>query len=522
MLRSVRIESFLLIRDTEIEFGEGLNVISGETGTGKSMTLSAIEFVMGKQGNYPEGTAVEVEVLTEEEEILLRREVRSGRSRYFINGRGTTSKVVREILEERISVQGQNEFVRIVREDYQRDLLDRFGGLEVIRSKVEEIYRELTSKRKLIEDLTSRREEILQRRDYLEFKLREIEEIGLSAEEVKDLRERAERIRYLERINRHLTEALEDLYEDEGSAYTRVSEALRNLIRANEVSRDLGEVVENLSRIKDSLLEVVEEIRSRIGEVSPEEIDRVNELLFRVQRIERKYGKPYEEVLKEAEEIRREIQETQDFDLRIEDLRKEAEDLERRFEEVSTDLSSKRREAAGRIERSVAEILKDLNLDRASLKVRIDRSGPSRYGSDRITFLFSAHGEDLKPLGEVASGGELTRLFLALSLILPPVETYLFDEVDIGVSGETSVKLARLLRKLSKDMQIIAITHSAPVCAAGDVNFLTEKKFIGDIPYIEVRRLSPEEKVKEVARLMGTTTEATIKGARELIDLVTA
>ncbi len=123
-------------------------------------------------------------------------------------------------------------------------------------------------------------------------------------------------------------------------------------------------------------------------------------------------------------------------------------------------------------------------------------------------------------MGEIASGGELTRLFLALALVLPPAETYIFDEVDVGVSGETSVKLARLLRKLSRRMQVIVITHSAPVCAAGDLNLVTEKEFLGGIPYVQIRRLGEEEKLREIARLMGTTTENTLRGARELVELV--
>ncbi|MDQ7038868.1 MAG: AAA family ATPase [Aquificota bacterium] len=520
MLRTVRIENFLLIRDTEIEFSEGLNVISGETGTGKSMTLSAIGFVMGRQGDYPDGTAVEIELVSGDEEHILRREVRGGRNRYFINGRGTTAKTVRKILEERISLQGQNEFIKVLREDYQRDLIDRFGGIEDLRRKVEEVYRDLTSRKNTLQKILSRREEVLQRRDYLEYRIREIEEVGLSPEEVQDLRERAEVLKHRERINRLLREAVRNLYDAEGSAFDRVSEALKVLFRAEEVAGDLGGVIDTLSGVKDTLGEVVEILRDRIEEVSPEEVDRVNEILFRIQRIERKYGKPYGEIFRETEDLRRELRDLQDLDLRVEDLEEEVRDLEKRLSDLCDLLSEERKRTAGRMERSVRDILKDLNLDRAVLKVKLERTRPGRTGSDRVIFLFSAHGEDPKPLNEVASGGELTRLFLALSLILPPAETYIFDEVDAGISGETSLRLARMLRKVSRNMQVIAITHSAPVCAAGDVNFLTEKKFIGDIPYIEVRKLTPEEKVREVARLMGATTETTIRGAEELIHMV--
>jgi DNA repair protein RecN (Recombination protein N) len=484
------------------------------------MTLSAIEFVMGKPGDYPEGTAVEIGLLVEGEETVLRREVRHGRSRYFLNGRGTTAKTVREMMEDRISVQGQHEFIRLLREDYQRDLLDRFGNLTELRRRVEEVYGELLSKKRSLEELISRREEVLQRRDYLEYRLREIEEVGLTAEEVSRLRETAERLKHAERIGRLLNEALDVLYDGEGSAYDRISLALRALARAEDLAGSLGEVVGSLSEIRERLLEVVEGIRGRAEEVSQEEIDRVNEMLYRVQRIERKYGKPYEEILKERENLRRELEDLRAFDLKLEGLREEVELLERKLAEVCEVLSEERSRVARDIERSVTGFLVDLGLERSVLRIRLEKVQPGRFGSDRITFLFSAHGEDPRPLGEVASGGELTRLFLALSLILPPVETYIFDEVEAGISGEASVRLARMLRRISENMQIIAITHSAPLCAAGDVNFLTEKKFLGDIPYIEVRRISGEEKVREVARLMGTATEATLRGAEDLIRIV--
>ena len=520
MLKAVRIENFLLIRDTEIEFSEGLNVISGETGTGKSMTLSAIGFVMGRQGDYPEGTAVEIELVSGDEDIILRREVKGGRSRYFLNGRGTTAKTVRSILEERISLQGQNEFVKVLKEDYQRELIDRFGGLEDLRREVEEVYRELTSRRRFLKEILSRRDEVLQRRDYLEYRIREVDEIGLPPEEARELRERAEVLKHRERINRLLTGAVQSLYDAETSAFDRVSEALRLLLKAEELAGNLSEVIDRLLDVKEVLSELTDNLRDRIEEVSPEEVDRINEVLFRIQRLERKYGRSYEEIFKETEELKKELRNLENLDLRTEGLEREVRELEEKLSELCGLLSERRKEASEKMERSVKDILKDLGLERALFRVRLERTDPGRSGSDRVTFLFSAHGEDPRPLGEVASGGELTRLFLALSLILPPVETYIFDEVDAGISGETSQKLARMLRRLSRNMQVIAITHSAPVCAAGDVNFLTEKKFIGDIPYIEVRKLTPEEKVREVARLMGATTEATIRGAEELIRMV--
>ena len=520
MLRRLLIENFILIRDLEIEFEEGLNVISGETGTGKSMTISAVEFVMGKQGDYPEGSAVEMELEEGGESLLLRREIRNRRSRYYLNGRGTTAGTVREILEERISLQGQNEFVKLLRSDFQREVLDRFGNLEDLREEVERLYNLHREVEGNLAKAQNRLRELEQRRDYVEFRIREVEEVGVSPEEAEGLKERAELLGALEKIGGHLSTAYRELHGDEGSASSKVGEALRHLLRVRDLDPSLDPLLEKLSALREELEEVALELREKSVIPPREEIDRVNEKLFHLQRLERKYGRPYREILREVELLREEL-------LSCESLLEEIESLERRRREIGEKLlrtcgilTEARKKAAISLSEEVKGILRDLNLGEAEFRVSVEEAEPTRSGADRIRFLFSSYRGELKPLGEIASGGELTRLFLALALVLPPAETYIFDEVDVGVSGETSVKLARLLRKLSRRMQVIVITHSAPVCAAGDLNLVTEKEFLGGIPYVQIRRLGEEEKLREIARLMGTTTENTLRGARELVELV--
>lgn len=520
MLRRLLVENFILLRDLEIEFEEGLNVISGETGTGKSMTISAVEFVMGKQGDYPEGSAVEIELEDGSENILLRREIRNRRSRYYLNGRGTTAGTIREILEERISLQGQNEFVKLLRSDFQREVLDRFGSLEGIRGEVEKLYSlNMELERKLAE-ARRKAEESEQRRDYAEFRVRELEEIGVSPEEAENLKKQAELLSVLERVGVHLSAAYRNLHGDEGSASSRAGEALRHLLRVRDLDPSLDPLIEKLSTLKEELEEIAWRISERSVIPPREEIDQLNEKLFNLQRLERKYGKPYREIVEEVELLKEEL-------LNCGNLLREIESLEKRWREIRKELlracrilTEARKRAALSLSREVKEVLGDLNLGEAEFRVSVEESEPARTGTDRIRFLFSSYGGELKPLGEIASGGELTRLFLALALVLPPAETYIFDEVDVGVSGETSVKLAKLLRKLSRKMQVIVITHSAPVCAAGDLNLVTEKEFLGGIPYVRIRRLGGEEKFREIARLMGTTTENTLRGAKELVELV--
>ena len=518
MLGRLYIEKFLFIRGVELEFSEGLNVITGETGTGKSMTLSALEFVAGKQGEYEDGTAVEVEIIKDGEAVILRREIKRGRSRYFLNGRGSSREVVTEILKNHVSLQGQNEFINLLKEDFQGKLLDRFGQLEEEVKALGELYENWKKKEEQYKEFLKKKEEFLQRRDYYLFRIKEFEEVGVSPEEYEELKRKAETLKNLEKIRKYLGEAILNLYEDENSAYERLGTALRALSKVVAYGEELEKVYDRLSRVKEELYEIYSELQNALPELSEEELDKINEKLYKIQRLEEKYKKPFTELAKEIGEIKKLLESSQEC-LDEENLRKEVEKLREEYYRKALRLSEKRKEAARRLEERVKNLLKELNLERARLKVDINRGEPAKFGLDRIKFLFSSYGKDFKEIERTASGGELSRLFLALSLILPATPVYVFDEVDTGISGESSLKLAKFLKKLSKNMQIIAITHSASLCAAGDKNFKTEKEFIGDIPFIKVRELNPEEKLEEVARLMGLKTEKTLEGAKELVEI---
>ncbi len=520
MIRKLSVEKFKLIRGIEIEFSEGLNVISGETGTGKSMTLSALSFVMGKQGKYEEGDTVEIELEKSGESLFLRREVRNGRSRYFINGRSTTAESVREILQDKISLQGQNEFIKIKRSDFQRDLIDFFANLVTLRKKVSRLYIKIQEKQEELRKLLELRDDALKRKEFIEYRIKEIEDVGISLDEEEKIKTKAEILKKSETFLRNLRLILDVLYEKEDSAFEKIGMALKHLRNLEHIDQSLIVLDEKLINIKDSIKEIYYILKEKDFELSEEEIDTINEKLFQIQQLERKYGKPYREILKETEVLKRELFSCSEIINKVNQFKEEIAILEKEYQKVCTKLSEKRKKSTPLLCKKVMEILKDLNLERAVLDIAFKKAEAGKYGCDKVVFLFSSHGENLQPLDRVASGGELTRLYLAISLILPPTKTYVFDEVEAGISGEASLKLAKLLKKLSEKMQIIVVTHSAPLCAAGDKNLRTFIEYIGNIPYVRVDTLTKEEKLKEVARLMGATTENTLKGAEELVSIV--
>ncbi len=520
MISRLYIEDFLLIKDVSLEFGKGLNVISGETGTGKSMTISAIGFVAGKQGNYPEGTAVELEIVSGQEEIILRREIKGGRSRYFLNGRGTTRSVVQDIISENLTIQGQNDSLKLLKEEFQREVIDSYGKLERYVRDVARTYEEFQQTQRVLRDRLKELERLKSQRDYIEFQIKEVEELSLSPEEVDELKNKAEMFKHTEKLARSIANVLNNLYLKEDSALSLIGESLRELLKIRELDASLEEAVDRLFSLKEALEEIEVLLSSKEYQVSQDEIDRVNEKLYRVQRLEDKYKRDFSEVCSYVMSLKDKLESLDAYERGIEEVQAKLEELKRELYSKCERLSRERRRTARLLEENIKEILKELNLEKAELRVNFERTEPTRHGMDKVCFLFSSYGLELKPLDEVASGGELSRLFLALALLQSTSGAYIFDEIDIGISGEASIKLAKLLKRVGERMQVIVITHSSSICAAGDKNFLTRKEFIGDIPLVRVEELSYEEKLKEVARLMGTPTETTIRGAKELIELV--
>ncbi len=520
MIKRLYIEDFLLIKDVSLDFCPGLNVISGETGTGKSMTLSTVAFVAGRQGDYPEGTSVEIELQIEEREVVLRREIRGGRSRYFLNGRGTTKAVVQEILSKSVILQGQNDATKLLREDYQREVIDTFGSLTASLEEVGSLYELYSRRSKELKRGLEELERLRNQKDYLEFQVKEVEEVGVSAEEVEELRKKAELFKHKERLAKAVSKAAELIFWRDDSALSLVGKAVKELLKASELDSSLREPLGKLIQVKELLEEVQSQVEPTRYELSASEIDEINEKLYKVQRLEDKYKKSFSDILEYVAQLKKRLKSLDTYEERIDRLRESVEEAKREFYEAARRLSEGRKRAAGRLEVQIREILKELNLEKAKLKVEFREGEPSRYGLDRIEFLFSSYGKGLKPLEEVASGGELSRLFLALTLLQPTSGAYIFDEIDIGISGEASLKMAKLLRKVAESMQVIVITHSSSVCAAAHRNFMTEKEYIGDMPLVRVKELSQEEKVREVARLMGARTRSTLEGAKELIDMV--
>ena len=501
MLIRLSIERFFLIEEQELNFDPGLNVITGETGTGKSMTVSTLLFLLGQQGDYPEGTAVELELSIDGEEYVLRREIKNRRSRFYLNGMGSTQKTVKEIISKALIFQGQDDRLKILRKDFQRDVFDKTVGCYSTRKSFEELYQKLEEVSKKIDYLLGLEREIRIR--VIEEELKEIEKVGWSEEEYIDAYKTVERYAEVEKKNKLSSEGIDHID-------SLLIPSIKNLAKL------FGEL--GLEQEKQGVLRMQEElfnIRRRLSDIyenlDPDYINQLNERIFLVQRLERKYGRKYGEVLKIAQELREELERLRSIEADLESLQSLRESLQRELRSLGEELSTKRRQGKERFVDLVLEHLKDLGLEGALFDVFFEKQ-EGRFGFEDIRFVFSSYGGELRDLAQVASGGEISRIALSLFLLSPVAETYLLDEIDVGVSGQISVKVAKFLKRLSSKMQVIVITHSPALASAADKHFKTYRE--GSKVFIKELE---EDRLEEIARLMGIVNSQTIKGAMELI-----
>lgn len=503
MLLRLSIEKFFLIEGQELNFDRGLNVITGETGTGKSMTVSTLLFLLGQQGDYPEGTAVELELLIDGEEYVLRREIKNGRSRFYLNGIGSTQKVVKDILLKTLIFQGQNDRLRILRRDFQRDVFDETVGCYYTRKKFEDLYRRLEEVSKEIEHILSLEREREVRIRVIEEELKDIEKIGWSEEDYVDACRTVERYAEAEKKNELCSKGV---YHIDNSLIPSIKSLAKLL-------GELGLEQERLSvlRMQEELFNIRRRLSDLYENWDVEHINQLNEKIFLVQRLEKRYSRKYGEVLEMAQKLKEELERLRRIETNLESLQSLRKSLEQELRALGKELSIKRKQGKEKFVNLVLENLKDLGLEEAFFDVVFEEQ-EGRFGFEDVKFVFSSYGGEPKDLGQVASGGEISRIALSLFLLSPVKGTYLLDEIDVGVSGETSLKVAKFLKRLSSKMQVIAITHSPALASAADKHFKTYR-IKGKVFIKELK----EDRIEEIARLMGIVNNQTIKGAMDLI-----
>ena len=524
MLTELRIKKYLYLEDIEIDLSPGLNVFTGETGVGKSLALSSIQFVLGKKGNFQDGTSVELvfeEVdneFSEEGLLILSRQIKNGKSQYFINGRRTTLSNLKKASEGLLEISSQHSQQALFSRAYHRQVLDTFAGLEDKLQKYKALFRQYSALKDQYEKLKQQSSDRLKEIDILKFQLNELEEAQIEAGKKEKLEERYQYLSSIEEIKLAVEETKYRLIEGDGS----VEEILSTLINKLSPFENFSQIKNALSMLDEAKTLVKEayyEVSSLDFETSPEELFEIQQYLDKINHLELKYNLDERGLLHLKEDIKNRLEQLENLDFELPKLEKKLKETEESLLCLAKDISNVRKKRAKDFENLVKAHLEDLALKEAQFVVSIREKPISADGIDDVEFLFSANkGFEPQSLSKVASGGEISRISLALKIVSrKSTDTVIFDEIDAGIGGKTGFKLAKKLKELSNDFQILLVSHLPQVAALADKHFLVEKYIYDDRTTAKVYCLEGEERDKEIARMLGgLINETTINLAKQL------
>jgi DNA repair protein RecN (Recombination protein N) len=556
MLIQLVVRDFALIENIELMLGPGLNVLTGETGAGKSIIVDAMNLLVGErassdlvrtgaekaqiEGYFDCSRCLPVEEkiaelglpLSEDHTLLLAREVHSaGRSVCRINGRAVPLAMYRPLGELLVDLHGQHEHQSLLRVSQHRELLDRYCGQTVLqqRSLVGKIYRQMIQLQEEYKKQQLSENEVKRRLDYLQYAIEEIDHLQPTPGEEDQLKKKRDRLRYGEKLMVFAQEALVELKESDGNLIPAIDLLRRAAEKLEEIAQIDSEAEEMSQSMKDILFrleDVIEKLRSYLEQLdfNPDYARQVEERHFALLDLMRKYGDSLDQVCAFREEAAAEMENLQGAAQQKEFLEKEYRKTQQEYDLEAKKLSSLRREGAASFSSAVAAELHGLGLENVRLEIGFTQlQEPTAAGYDKPEFVFSANpGEPLKPLAKIASGGEMSRVMLALKVVLAKndqIPTLIFDEIDAGIGGLTLMAVADRLAKIAVDKQVLCVTHAAHIAGRGQTHFHVEKSIDRGKTQINVSLLNPEERLDEIVRMLGGTSdeEVTRNHARQIL-----
>jgi DNA repair protein RecN (Recombination protein N) len=567
MLKSLLIKDYALIENINVDFAKGLNIITGETGAGKSIIIDAMGLLLGErastqvvrkgakksivEGVFDVANNKNVEdFLIKNDidffnELIVRREISlQGSNRVFLNDTPTTLAHLKEIGNMLVDLHGQHEHQSLLRCSTHIDFLDEFAEVTPLLKEYKNEYSKLSEIAKELFVLKNKENSLKEEREAYEFQIKEIDAVSPQVgEDVKlkdelNILENAEKLLYL------MEDIYNRAYEDDNSVQDNLVKIQNGLSELSEIDNSFSEKaseIDSAIAIVNDVADFIRSYRSKV-ENDPAKLDEIRERLGALTLLKKRYGGTLEKVIEHRENIGKEFNLTANFKERIEELGKKLEEVRKSTGTIAKKISEVRKSVAEKIRTDVIETLENLGIFNADFKVDINNitanDSTANYiwvdgtkykfnakGYDEVQFLISTNlGEDLKPLSKVASGGEISRIMLALKTILAKndkLPLLIFDEIDTGVSGRIAQKVGATLKSLSKLHQIISITHLPQIAALADEHFSVEKKTIGTRVVSSIKKLNDDEKINEVAKLLSgeDITDAAINSAKELMGL---
>lgn len=547
MLKTLDIENIAVIEKTTVDFSAGLNVLTGETGAGKSIIVDSINAVLGERTSkelvrhgadhafvsaYFEdisGTVCEkLEELgfdTEEDHSLLitRKISSSGKSNCKINGKSATVSMLKEIGSSLVNIHGQHDSQALLNPDFQYKYIDMLIEDTDFVSEYKNSFKQLISVRRKLKALTSDETDKERQLELLDYQIKELEDAGIKVGERDELNKRKALIQKSEAVTSALNTALLAINgDDEVNGAQMLINNCFNSLSAFDESKDICDIFEDINDKFELAKDKIESLFSLI-DFDPNELEQIEERLDLLYKFSNKYGSTEEEMLSFLENAKEKRSSIFYSDEELEKLNDEYDRLFEQTVSLAQRLSDKRRETAEKFQKEVKAELEFLDMPKLQFVVDFQKGNLSSTGFDKIEFLISTNpGEPPKPLSKIASGGELSRIMLAIKNILSyndTIGTLIFDEIDTGVSGRASQKIGLKLKSVSKNTQVICVTHSAQIASNADVHFLIQKEFAGDRTYTNVTPLDFESRKKELARIMGglEITDTLLTSAEELL-----
>jgi len=556
MLLELVVENYAVIERLRVRFHAGLNLLTGETGSGKSIVVDALGLLLGGRASADMGRTGEARARIagifdvrdhaairrllepagleiEDGELLIEREILAGgKSRAFVGSRPVAASLLKDLAPHLADIHGQHDQQILFLADAQREMLDVFAGARDLAGRVSAVYGDWRAAGEELETLERSEQEKLRLLDLWWFQRKEIESAAPEPEEDAALENERRVLQNVQRLQEAAAAAYAAIYDAPDSAVSTAGAAAKRLDELCRIDSTLEGPREHLKAAGLSLQEAAYGLRDYLGrlEANPGRLEEVETRLAAIDRLKRKYGRSIPEILGFLEEVRRQIESAENAGERMERLRKERKRLAAEFERLAAELTECRRAAARRLERKVEAELAQLAMERTVFRVELAPAAWSEHGADRAAFLVSPNaGEEPRPLEKVASGGEISRIALALKTCLAGpktavVRTLVFDEVDAGVGGGAAEGVGRRLKKLAAANQVLCVTHLPQIASFADHHYLVEKQELNGRTVATIEELDGAARTREVGRMLSgqKLTPEAIKNAEQLIRMSVA
>lgn len=567
MLKSLQIKDYALIENINVIFNSGLNIITGETGAGKSILIDAMSLLLGERASIDvvrkgsqksivegifdvTGNKKVINLLKENDidymdEMIVRREISlKGSNRCFINDTPVTLNLIKELGYFLVDLHGQHEHQSLLRKETHIEMIDEFAGLENELNEFRNLSKQLRKKLNDLNELKHRENLFKEKRDLYEFQIKEIDAVDPKPGEEDELEKELNILENSEKLLQLTSEVFLELYEADESLYDKLGEIKNKITDLSKIDSSFNEKNNEIQSALTLLNDVSDFLRSYKDNIDLEsnKLSEIRERLTSFVMLKKKYGGSIEKVIEHRKKIGEEFNLIEGFDDKLKTLSNEIEILRKECGDIAAKLTSKRIMASKEIKKGVEESLKYLGINEAKFEtifnydfsqnedndyiiVKGKKTKFTNRGVDKVEFHLTTNlGEDVKPLQKVASGGEVSRVMLSLKMILAKSDRLpllIFDEIDTGVSGRIAQKVGQSLKELSKHHQIIAITHLPQIAGSADHHYFVIKKEKDNRSTTSIKKLNPEERISEVAKLLGgeVITDANLKSAKELMDI---